>query len=187
MAYAQTAGSQPVTLMIDIKSKSQPTYEALQHLLENYTAMLTSYTNGVVLRRKVTVVLTGHKPLNALKDKTTGWAFIDDDLLRPAAGTEFDQLFQTASCKYSNVTSWTGQGEMPDKERKQLCAFVEKAHSQGKKVRLWASPDNRSVWSELLSCGIDLINTDQLAMLKAFLLEDVLRLAKVEPHSDFGQ
>jgi len=187
MVYAQRVGTEPVTLMIDIKSKAQPTYEALEDLLKRYQEILTSYQDGVVTRRKVTIILTGHKPFKTLSGRTSGWAFVDDDLLRPSGIAAFGQLFQTASCKYANILTWTGQGEMPDLERKQLCDVVQKAHDQGKKVRLWASPENRTVWSELLSCGIDLINTDQLVKLKTFLLEEVLRFAKVEPRPDFTQ
>jgi len=187
MAYAQTADSQPITLMIDVKSKAQPTYEALEQLLQNYQGLISTYTAGVITKRKVTIVLTGHKPFQFLKNQTSGWAFIDDDLIKPSANARFNALFQTASCKYSNVLSWTGEGVMPAQERRQLCAFVEQAHSEGKKVRLWASPENRTVWAELLSCGIDLINTDQLLRLKTFLLEEVLRFAKAEPHADFTQ
>jgi hypothetical protein len=59
---------------------------------------------------------------------------------------------------------------MPDDQRQKLCAYVNMAHKYGKKVRLWASPDNDRVWAELLKCGVDLINTDKLSQLKTFLL-----------------
>ena len=59
---------------------------------------------------------------------------------------------------------------MPVKERDKLHSFVNMAHKQGKKVRLWASPEREEVWRELLACGVDLINTDELIVLKQFLL-----------------
>ena len=65
---------------------------------------------------------------------------------------------------------WKGDGPMPDDQRQKLCAYVNMAHKYGKKVRLWASPENDRVWAELLKCGVDLINTDKLARLKMFLL-----------------
>ncbi|WP_317193247.1 hypothetical protein [Mucilaginibacter segetis] len=54
------------------------------------------------------------------------------------------------------------------------------AHKFGKRVRLWASPENTAVWKELLSCGVDLINTDKLAELKKFLLDDIYEYAKLD-------
>ncbi len=59
---------------------------------------------------------------------------------------------------------------MPDDQRRKLCSYVLMAHKYGKKVRLWASPENDRVWAELLKCGVDLINTDKLSQLKTFLL-----------------
>ena len=37
-------------------------------------------------------------------------------------------------------------------------------------VRFWAAPDNAAVWEELYRAGVDLINTDRLEQLDAFLL-----------------
>jgi hypothetical protein len=76
-----------------------------------------------------------------------------------------------SSCKYSKVLKWTGNGSIPENERERLCTYVIMAHKFGKKVRLWASPENDIVWQELLKCGVDLINTDKLATLKNFLLK----------------
>jgi hypothetical protein len=65
---------------------------------------------------------------------------------------------------------------MPAAEREKLDAVVEAAHAKGRLVRFWATPDARSatrqaLWRELLSVGVDLINTDDLEGLKSFLLE----------------
>jgi hypothetical protein len=49
----------------------------------------------------------------------------------------------------------------------------------GAKVRLWASPERKAVWDELLKCGVDLINTDQLVTLKNYLNEKPVVLAKI--------
>ena len=51
--------------------------------------------------------------------------------------------------------------------------YVAKAHLQGKKVRLWASPENKVVWAELLKCNVDLINTDKLGALRNFLISEL--------------
>jgi glycerophosphoryl diester phosphodiesterase len=58
----------------------------------------------------------------------------------------------------------------PEAERRKLREIVAKAHAQGRKVRFWAAPDRKAVWQALLDAGVDLINTDDLAGLREFLV-----------------
>ena len=73
----------------------------------------------------------------------------------------------------------TIKGLMPDPEKRKLCDFVIMAHRLGTKVRLWASPEKKVVWDELLKCGVDLINTDHLVTLRTYLNSNSVILAKV--------
>jgi len=171
--------SKPVILMIDVKTRSNSTYQALERLLDKYRSMLTSYDNGNVVNGAVTVVISGHKPYHQLESEHKRFAFIDDDLRKVARDTVIHNVFTMASCKYSRLLRWDGKGEMPFFERQRLCAFVTIAHSMGAKVRLWASPERKAVWDELLKCGVDLINTDQLVTLKNYLNENPVTFAKV--------
>jgi hypothetical protein len=159
----------PIMLMIDIKSGADETYFALKQLLEKYRPFLTTCENGVYRQGKITIVLTGHKPVKLLKAEKNRLAFVDEDLLQVKEDTLAQNFYQTASCRYSHVLNWKGEGPIPPAEKQRLCIYVSEAHRYGKKVRLWASPENRVVWRELLDCGVDLINTDQLEKLKAFL------------------
>ncbi|QQL49145.1 phosphatidylinositol-specific phospholipase C/glycerophosphodiester phosphodiesterase family protein [Mucilaginibacter ginkgonis] len=161
--------SYPVMLMIDIKSDADETYLALQKLLEKYRSVISGYENGQFVQRKITVVLSGHKPYRLLKSQTDRLAFIDEDLMKSRQDTLTHNIYQTASCKYSKLLTWDGRGDISKAERQKLCDLVAVAHRFGKKVRLWASPDKKNVWQELLSCGVDLINTDKLVALKDFL------------------
>ncbi|WP_184542169.1 phosphatidylinositol-specific phospholipase C/glycerophosphodiester phosphodiesterase family protein [Mucilaginibacter sp. FT3.2] len=159
----------PLTLMIDIKSDADKTYEALEQILEKYRPILSGYENGVYTQRQVTVVITGHKPYTLIKAQKSRLAFIDEDLMQVKQDTLAKNLYQTASCKYSHLLKWDGKGNFPPFERQRLRMYVLLAHRFGKKVRLWASPENEEVWRELLNCGVDLINTDRLVELHNFL------------------
>ncbi len=170
----------PIMLMIDIKSKAGKTYAELEKLLNKYRSMLTCYENGILINRKVTVVLTGHKPLKFLAGQQRRLAFIDDDLMKVYQDTISPAVYRTASCKYSHMLKWTGTGRIPDSEKQRLCQYVTTAHKSGKKVRLWASPENKAVWRELLNCGVDLINTNRLVALRNFLLSDIKNYAKAD-------
>lgn len=161
---------EPVTLMIDIKTNAKKTYQALQTVLEKYRSMLSSYDDGVVTTRAVTIVLSGNKPYDDVKAATNRLVFIDEDLRKVARDT-IANVARMASCKYSKLLKWRGIGAISSHERQRLLNYVHIAHKNGDKVRLWASPENKIVWNEILSCGVDLINTDKLTTLKDFLVE----------------
>ena len=160
----------PITLMIDIKSNANKTYAALEVLLNKYRSVISGYENGAYVQRQVNIVITGNKPFKMLKAEQNRLAFIDEDLLKTYRDTLATNVYQTASCKYSKILKWNGKGEMPAAQKQKLTAFVNMAHKYGKKVRLWASPEKEVVWTQLLNCGVDLINTDKLEELKGFLL-----------------
>ena len=159
-----------IMLMIDIKSDADKTYLNLCQLLSKYRHILTSYENGLVTNRQVTVVITGNKPYKILSAQSKRFAFIDEDLMKSRNDSLSPGLYQTASCKYSSMVSWDGNGKMPEKDKHRLMKYVAIAHRYQKKVRLWASPEREEVWRALLDCGVDLINTDKLSELKDFLL-----------------
>jgi hypothetical protein len=161
----------PITLMIDIKTNSKRTYAVLKTLLEKYRNILSSYDNGTFTKRAVTIVLSGRKPYKEILNESNRLAFIDDDL-RKAARDTIAHVSTMASCKYSKLIKWKGNGAMPDHEKARLVSYVDKAHKNGDQVRLWASPDNKTVWKEILNCGVDLINTDKLVALKNFLVAE---------------
>ncbi|HEY4322956.1 MAG TPA: phosphatidylinositol-specific phospholipase C/glycerophosphodiester phosphodiesterase family protein [Mucilaginibacter sp.] len=171
----------PVILMIDIKTGANNTYRALEPLLEKYRSILSSYDHGQVHPRAITVVLSGHKPYNLIKKEDNRFAFIDEDLRKIYRDTSVTNVYKLASCKYSELLKWRGKDSIPDNQRRQLCAYVIMAHKYGEKVRLWASPENKLVWKELLRCGVDLINTDRLSVLKDFLVANKKAKAILTP------
>jgi len=167
----------PLTLMIDIKSDADKTYKALLSMLEKYEPILSCYEDGCTTLRNVTIILTGHKPYDLVKDTNRRFVFMDEDLKK--AGTDSStNLYPIASCKYSHLLKWKGKGVIPEIELQRLEYYVTEAHKNGRKVRLWASPENKVVWSELLKCNVDLINTDKLRRLRKFLLADMQDVAK---------
>jgi len=159
----------PVILMIDIKTNADNTYKVLKPLLEKYRSILSSCENGKVVYRAVTIVLSGKKPFALLENEQNRLAFIDEDLRKIPADSTSNNMFVMASCKYSKLIKWNGKDTISTTERKKLLDFVAMAHKIGAKVRLWASPEKKAVWNELLSCGVDLINTDQLVDFKNYL------------------
>jgi hypothetical protein len=172
--YSNRSGC--ITLMIDIKSGATKTYEALELLLNKYSAILTGYKDGQLTTRGITVVITGHKPIQLITDQQDRLVFMDEDL-KLAGKDSSVNIYPIASCKYSSLLQWRGKGAITTEEIQRLKYYVAQAHRNGRKVRLWASPESEQVWSELLQCNVDLINTNKLVKLRKFLKSDMLLAA----------
>lgn len=168
-----------VTLLIDIKTNAEQTYSVLKTTLANYSALLTRFKNGKIIMGAVTIVISGNKPFKAITSEDDRMAFIDADL-RETSSSIAPHIYTMASCKYTRLLKWRGEGAMPPTEKQRLKWFIAEAHKTGKKVRLWASPENKKVWRELLACGVDLINTDELKLLRGFLLDSDPLFASVD-------
>ncbi len=168
--YVYPNCTQSLTLLIDIKSDAEATYIELKKSFEKYQSILSRYENGKVVIKAVTIILSGNNPYEAVQRDSIHYAFIDQSLLsldKPIPKS----ICSLASTRYSNVLTWKGKGEIPKEEKENLIRLVNQAHQQGKIVRLWASPENKVVWTELLNCRVDLINTDKLEELNTFLKE----------------
>ena len=59
--------------------------------------------------------------------------------------------------------------DMPAEQFQKLQALVQRVHKEGKKLRLWACPEDPAVWAKLREASADFISTDQLELVKEFL------------------
>ena len=83
-------------------------------------------------------------------------------------------LIPLVSDTAAKLSSWKGRAEdgpFPEADRVKLHDWVAKAHAQGRIIRFWGAPDTVPVWREFESAGVDLLNADDLAGLKEFLLK----------------
>lgn len=161
-----------IVLTIDFKSRSVRTYHMLNTLITRYKPFLSSCENGRVVFRELTLVITGHRPLQQLSTGNERFVFADGDLRLMKPGQTNPSLFLMASCRYSNLLSWKGRGPVTGFELARLKLLVDNAHRIGLKVRLWASPEKQEVWALLRNCGVDLINTNKLDKLRQYLAGD---------------
>ena len=155
-------------LLIDIKSDPQTTYARLEKVLATHAHMLTTVDSGKVRQGAVTVVITGNRPRDELTKANPRYAGLDgrpSDLDSDAPA----HFMPMISDRWQAHFTWTGDGPMPAAEQAKLAEIVKKAHSADRVVRFWATPENEAVWTQLRSSGVDLINTDQLDRLAAFL------------------
>jgi glycerophosphoryl diester phosphodiesterase len=155
-------------LLIDIKDDPQPTYRELQKLLAKYADMLTTVKAGKVLPGAVSIVLTGNRLQIDGSDPGTRYVALDGRLSDLGSQAPA-HLMSMISDNWTKQFHWNSNGPMPEKERDKLRKIVKKVHASGRVVRFWATPEKESVWRELRAAGVDLINTDELDRLSAFL------------------
>ncbi|GAB4011119.1 hypothetical protein GCM10028808_23790 [Spirosoma migulaei] len=160
----------PFYLMIDAKTNADSTYQALDKVLQRYRSILTTGNKTKNQAGIVTVVLSGNRPIQTLVNAKSRLLSVDG---RPAdLGKGYNSaVMALISDSYPNQLSWRGKGDMPADEFQKLSQLVERVHKEGKKLRLWASPEDPAVWAKLREAGVDFISTDQLVLARDFLLK----------------
>ncbi len=147
-------------LMIDFKTDASATYKVLKEQLKQFPELLNN--------PHFKIFISGNRPFEEVKNESPRYAGIDgrpDDLGKDYS---FD-LMPVISDKYSSLSQWNGEGEIPANEFQKIKQLADKVHLEGKKLRLWAIPDQANAWNTLLKAGVDFINTDRLSALSAYL------------------
>ncbi len=164
-------GGPTLTLLIDLKSVAESTYAALKKVLAEYEDMVTVFDSGKVTEKAVTVIISGSRPEKTMAAETRRLAGLDGRMPDLESTTKPKELYPLVSDSWRTHFKWNGTGPLPDEEAKKLADFVAKAHAQGRRIRFWAAPDKPEAWAIFDKAGVDLINTDNLAALKEFLVK----------------
>ncbi len=167
------------TLLIDIKTGAVETYRAFDRILAEYRDIFTCFGPDGRSDKAVLAIITGNRPCEFMESQKHRYAGCDGRLTDLRSDYPAD-LIPMISDNWKKYFKWNGTGEIPAGERERLREIVQKAHEKGRLVRFWSTPDNPSparevFWSELLSAGVDLINTDDLEGLRQFLLANRAR------------
>lgn len=167
-------GGPPLVLLVDVKSEATATYAALQAQLAGYAEMLTTFREGRVEPRAVTVIVSGNRAQKEMAAQSVRHAFVDGrgiDLENNPPAT----LVPWVSENWQKLSPWRWQGAMPAEARVALRTWVDRAHGQGRRVRFWNTPDRPDVWRTLIEAGVDFVGTDDLAGLQRFMNEAAVR------------
>jgi hypothetical protein len=162
-------GHPEVILLIDFKGEAGSTYAALKPLLAKHADMLTTWGPEGVHPGAVTVILSGNRPFEEMRNEKTRLAAIDGRM-KDLEGNVPSTLIPLVSERWGSLFKWRGSDPMPEAESARLGELVQKAHAQGRRIRFWAIPDNPAGWAVVRQAGVDLINTDHLAALRRYLL-----------------
>jgi glycerophosphoryl diester phosphodiesterase len=147
-------------LMIDFKTSADATYEVLAAQLAQFPELQTN--------PYVVIFISGNRPVETIRNASSPAALLDgrpEDLAKNIPTNRMPVISEN----FNKVCRWNGKMPVPDAEFQKLKTLATQVHAQGKKLRLWATPDHPDAWKTLLEAGVDLINTDKLEELRKFL------------------
>jgi len=165
----------PLILLVDIKDDGLSTYKLLEHILNESRAFLCQHSPEGYVPGSVMVIVSGNRPIDYMMQQEQRFAFVDGRM-ENLTETYPPLLMPLISDRWTKYFTWRGKGDMPEKEQVQLELYVQQAHEKGQLIRFWATPDlpgkeREAIWNVLVEAGVDLINTDDLVGLRAFLIE----------------
>jgi hypothetical protein len=151
----------PLQLLIDLKTSGEETLAALIRDLEPHQKLLAP--TGLVK-----IVVSGNVPDPATFEKYPSYIYFDG---RPEVAYTPAQLAHIGliSQAFQKYSGWNGEGPLPEKERKNIQKMINQSHDLGKKVRIWATPDNINSWKTMMALGVDYLNTDKVIEMGDYL------------------
>lgn len=161
----------PFTLLIDVKSEAEKTYEVLREVLVQYKDILTEFRPNTTKPKAVTAIISGARATVTMTLEKYRYAGVDGRLEDFEKGVN-RHLMPLVSDQWLGKFAWLGVGPLPDNERKKLEEIVLLARRDGVRLRFWATPQTPTFWRTLREIGIDLLNADDLDKLQKFLREE---------------
>ncbi|MBS1150570.1 MAG: putative secreted protein [Myxococcaceae bacterium] len=159
----------PFFLWLDFKDSLVESQDAVAAQLAGYP-MLTRFEDDREVPGAVTVVLTGTAAAKkALADRAAPRFWIRDSNNYADTDPASDLRWGYYAVSYWTFLSWAGDGAMPAAQKKQLKNLIDGAHAKGRKLRIYSSPDAPEYWRAARELGLDFLNADDLAGLRATL------------------
>lgn len=149
-----------LTLMIDLKTAGEPTLNAIVKLLRRYPTLLSCST--------LHFMISGNVPDPARWTAYPDFITFDG---RPGIDYTASQWARIAmiSTSFTQHVKWDGRSKMSDDMRARIERLVKGAHLRSKPFRFWATPDSEDAWRGLQHLPLDVIGTDDVVGLSAFL------------------
>lgn len=143
-------------LMIELKSETDPTLQAVVGVLNRYPEVFDTAVNPDAVR----IAITGRVPAPADFGKYPAYVLFDG-----AWDVDYspEQLARIAliSGNFRSLSQWNGKGSIIPSELEAIDRVVDHAHAQGKPIRFWGAPEGITVYYTFYDMGIDYINTDR--------------------------
>lgn len=152
--------SKQLQLLIDIKTDSITTLQALIETIRKYDVLMNSH--------KIKWVVTGRRPDQSLFTSYPSFISFDGELDKEYnAGALTRIAMLSDDCR--KYTKWDGTTKLPAADQQKLQAAVSKAHNLHKPVRFWAARDMINAWGQFMQLKVDYINTDHIHELAGYI------------------
>jgi alkaline phosphatase len=149
-----------LTLMIDLKTEGSMTLKTLVFKLKKYPHLISC--------KSLMITVSGNVPMPALWKDYPLFIHFDG---RPYITYTLEQQkrIRLISANFQSYSKWVGNDELKEADKKKLKTLVDAAHSMDKPFRFWAIPDVEKGWQTMVELGVDIINTDNVAGVSAFV------------------
>ena len=161
--YPYNDSTQPLQLLIDIKTDSVATVNKLLQVLQQYP--------HIIHNSSINIVLTGNLPDQSTFIQYPPYILFDGVLHKQYTDSALSRITMLSD-NFKNYSQWDGVDELPKKDKEVLGNAIAKAHILHKKVRFWNAPDNANAWKTFEALGVDYINTDHISELASFLVPE---------------
>jgi alkaline phosphatase len=144
-------------LLIDSKTSSDSTLPLIIAALKPHAE--------IIQQKGFRIVISGNRPKPSQYIESPAWITFDG---------RSNERFPTSKVVLESESMlkfgfWAGQGPIPAALKEKLKNYVDLVHANGRKVRLWATPDSLLGYQALLDIGVDYIGTDKLSLLADYL------------------
>ncbi|UAJ14707.1 PI-PLC domain-containing protein [Aquirufa lenticrescens] len=144
-------------LLIDSKTSADSTLPLIIAALKPHAE--------IIQQKGFRIVISGNRPKPSQYIESPAWITFDG---------HSDERFPTNKVVLESESMlkfgfWGGQGPIPAALKEKLKNYVDQVHANGRKVRLWATPDSLLGYQALLDIGVDYIGTDKLSLLADYL------------------
>jgi alkaline phosphatase len=147
-------------LLIDSKTSADSTMPLLLKAIEPYKAL--------ILKHQFRIVISGNRPAVSDYVKYPEWISFDGRSNEPVPSFLASHVVLESEAFYK-FGIWNGNTPMAPALKAKLKDYIDKVHSAGRVVRLWATPESLMAYQTLLDLGVDYIGTDRLSELAGYL------------------
>ncbi|MEM9378519.1 MAG: hypothetical protein AAGB93_01125 [Planctomycetota bacterium] len=163
-------GPRTIQLVLDIRSRSVPTWRALRRALDDYPDLFTSFGPEGRFDGAVLAIVTGRVPVDEVlatqrRRCALEGVFRDLELGRSAADVPLLRI------DWRRLLRSNGQAPLNPGQRQKLEAAVDRAHRRGCRIRVTDVPATERAWTELVRAGVDWLEIEDTQAGAAFFLE----------------
>lgn len=148
-----------VILLLDVKADGAAVVPVLKKQLMRYPDV---YGRG----KPVVPVVSGDRDIPAITGDPDKVLALDG---RPEDIGKDRDAVPLVSDSWGDHFKWVGKGEMPVAEQQTMQDLAGRCHEAGQKLRFWGAPDFEKSWTYQLKAGCDLVGTDKLEGLAAYM------------------